>query len=1631
MKHMLNNIKQLIAVIVSISLVTASVPAEMRGSFFLAPPGYVEYTSLFEHKQMIPPFSNRFKTVKKLIEETGLSVLLGNQLQLFIIDTLSREYLNLIVTKDELRNFLAEFVKTNKEVPKLMHFLQNRILDHFLEKMSDIAQEVKNGAAFEEEEEVYELFMAGIRTYGFPYVKHRIKERKKLISEFVLFNIHPSGTRLGSTVRSKAARKLMMRKVFANEDPTVFQPALEAMIEALTLGESKLCDYFSKSFAPLFQESQQLPRFTKALVDVFIKAKKGEVEFYEINSNDVFIKQTISIIEQLADESFAFKNDLITYLNVIAQKEGIDIIAEFSDYFEARSKEELAMLLYSFSIVRELKKPIHVSFIMPMYEEIRRLMPWSQENKYGEDAFRRKIEQLQELHKLNPHFKWHLIVVDDGSPTEECFEYVKDQWEEIQKTEGLSQEQVLIKRISPKKKNQMKSRKGGAVIYGMMKAIIQGWADYIGYTDTDTSIDIRLTGLLLESLVKGESQVSIGSRWCKGAARKGIPIHGKLSSIGFSWLVHRIIPPLKDISDIQRGFKLFKKEAIGSFIDFVKDKGLAFDVELLLLSKRAGLKIKEVPIFWFESRKASTLHLLSDAYNMVKSVLKIRRHLTWRKISTVFVWDEERGFLVTRRSFNDKDGPGKYETGITETLEPGDMYPGDGYKQAAIRGLEHELGIKVKPKNLVQVGYKGGYVYKHKKRRNTLGTLYFYTLTKGTEIKLEKDGEIAEIYWMKTPTDLYGFLEGFRKDLKNVETGQLYFSPQLEYLYTNPEALKKVFKLMGVDEITQAVWKIKIDHRIPHRRQIIPEIKNFLNRFADPETEEGKKLISELKNLHNVSKKPFFKKRMYRYFGIGVFLIGAAMGGIYPLLQGGISLGIGIPVTIVGFLFGIVFIYLGVKTFKIINTGAHHFICTWLPMRYVIALDEAWEFDALIHEFGHFINSQIVLGLDDKTRCLGYVFEYLMNKDSEFWQNGLFASDYYHRHYYDIQYLKLLSSLEEAREYLVEKLIEREKLFFKQKGRFPKDDDKDTGKYLALMIRTLFPADENNTRDKEAFQFIGQLFRELKIRRNVEKVKFNKRISGREKIDIKNNINKILKRFIDTETNDGEKILYSLRRIKIFPDEASIKHRRNKYLKRAFVAGIITVGLGVSPVLFGIFALWAKVLIIIASLIFTHAYFGIAKNFYYFILQDEVSSGLAKYVKKKLKLKKDKSHYFNEAFIGLAFKEQCAHQEGYNDGFAYGETVKDKSLFRAKKNLIGFIQQSNVSNTYVGAYIAGAIRALFPDNDKEAFAFLVTVFRELQAVSKKEKISKHRKTFFKGSIVVRRLKKEHLQILKDGYKILNRTDEEHFEVVEGDTISSFISGEVDGKHSLIPVVYWRKEPDVKSKNIEKGYKPKHRVGTGIFTIIETDHPYRMYTFGLKICPGLVLKGKKDGKNVLVVGHIATRQIELIDQMFDNLVNDLKIKDLRGMIFTKSYIRKWMGLDIENKIKKINEKYNLDVKIREIKCKAPSSTDVLITQDGILAAHYETAQYKDKRLVFKYKLQDLEIFLWEDLTKSFDPNKNPVNFFEFLGDAQETLTFQMQRSIPAYEILKKSAERLGIAKVDIEQRRNGEEISTSQ
>jgi dolichyl-phosphate beta-glucosyltransferase len=77
------------------------------------------------------------------------------------------------------------------------------------------------------------------------------------------------------------------------------------------------------------------------------------------------------------------------------------------------------------------------------------------------------------------------------------------------------------------------------------------------------------------------------------------------------------------IADTQCGFKLFPRELAQKLFRAQRLTGAAFDVELLFMAQRNGLKIAEVPVTWIDSPE-TRFNRVTDSLDALKDLVRIR-----------------------------------------------------------------------------------------------------------------------------------------------------------------------------------------------------------------------------------------------------------------------------------------------------------------------------------------------------------------------------------------------------------------------------------------------------------------------------------------------------------------------------------------------------------------------------------------------------------------------------------------------------------------------------------------------------------------------------------------------------------------------------------------------------------------------------------------------------------------------------------------------------------------------------------------------------------------------------------------------------------------------------------------------
>ncbi len=162
--------------------------------------------------------------------------------------------------------------------------------------------------------------------------------------------------------------------------------------------------------------------------------------------------------------------------------------------------------------------------------------------------------------------------------------------------------------------------KGRAVRLGLLAAR----SEVTLFSDADLSTPISETPKLVDPILRGECDLAFGSR---ALERSLIGVHqpwrreqgGRVFNLAV-----RLATGLP-FWDTQCGFKVFRMSVCRPLVEAATVDRFGFDVELLYLAYRAGLKLKEIPVRW-DHYEGSKVSVMSDSVRMLSEVGLIRQN---------------------------------------------------------------------------------------------------------------------------------------------------------------------------------------------------------------------------------------------------------------------------------------------------------------------------------------------------------------------------------------------------------------------------------------------------------------------------------------------------------------------------------------------------------------------------------------------------------------------------------------------------------------------------------------------------------------------------------------------------------------------------------------------------------------------------------------------------------------------------------------------------------------------------------------------------------------------------------------------------------------------------------------------
>jgi dolichyl-phosphate beta-glucosyltransferase len=161
--------------------------------------------------------------------------------------------------------------------------------------------------------------------------------------------------------------------------------------------------------------------------------------------------------------------------------------------------------------------------------------------------------------------------------------------------------------------------KGYAVRTGVINAI----GRTVLFADADGATAIVEIERLEHALALG-ADVAIGSRALRA---EGVQVQAKVYRHFIGRTFHFLVERLADagVKDTQCGFKLFRASVAQDLFSRMLMNGFSFDVEVLVMARRRGYQVAEVPVNWTH-KPGSKVRLTSDALRMAADLFRIRAH---------------------------------------------------------------------------------------------------------------------------------------------------------------------------------------------------------------------------------------------------------------------------------------------------------------------------------------------------------------------------------------------------------------------------------------------------------------------------------------------------------------------------------------------------------------------------------------------------------------------------------------------------------------------------------------------------------------------------------------------------------------------------------------------------------------------------------------------------------------------------------------------------------------------------------------------------------------------------------------------------------------------------------------------
>jgi len=164
--------------------------------------------------------------------------------------------------------------------------------------------------------------------------------------------------------------------------------------------------------------------------------------------------------------------------------------------------------------------------------------------------------------------------------------------------------------------------------YSLKHGVLLAAGAHVLLSDADFSTPIDELPRLLSPVAAGECDLAIGSR---GLAESNVTLRQPIWRQTMGRIFNRIVRLLTRLPyrDTQCGFKVMRREAAAPLFRAARVERFAYDVEILILARKAGLRVREIPVLWRDA-PGTKVHAVKDSLAMLRDVVRV-------------LWRERRG----------------------------------------------------------------------------------------------------------------------------------------------------------------------------------------------------------------------------------------------------------------------------------------------------------------------------------------------------------------------------------------------------------------------------------------------------------------------------------------------------------------------------------------------------------------------------------------------------------------------------------------------------------------------------------------------------------------------------------------------------------------------------------------------------------------------------------------------------------------------------------------------------------------------------------------------------------------------------------------------------------------------------